>query len=91
MPSRFSLPTDPLIEVQLPNVDPDNAEADKAVPYKIIAKYRRVDPAVSLHSSSQRHDLTLCLPDSKNSRQSLESMPSRGKNVPSSALATVYA
>ncbi|GHJ90111.1 hypothetical protein NliqN6_6513 [Naganishia liquefaciens] len=30
---------------QLPNVDPDNAEADKAVPYKIIAKYRRVDPA----------------------------------------------
>jgi hypothetical protein len=29
-------------------VDPDTAEADKAVPYKIIAKYRRVDPAVSL-------------------------------------------
>ncbi|KAI5451183.1 hypothetical protein NCC49_002059 [Naganishia albida] len=30
---------------QLPNVDPDNGEADKAVPYKILAKYRRVDPA----------------------------------------------
>jgi uncharacterized protein YcbX len=30
---------------QLPNVDPDSGEADKAVPYKIIAKYRRVDPA----------------------------------------------
>ncbi|KAJ9108595.1 hypothetical protein QFC19_002311 [Naganishia cerealis] len=30
---------------QLPNVNPDTAEADKAVPYKILAKYRRVDPA----------------------------------------------
>lgn len=28
-------------------MDPDNGEADKAVPYKILAKYRRVDPAVS--------------------------------------------
>ncbi|KAJ9115884.1 hypothetical protein QFC22_005027 [Naganishia vaughanmartiniae] len=30
---------------QLPNVNPETAEADKAVPYKVLAKYRRVDPA----------------------------------------------
>ncbi|KAJ9107731.1 hypothetical protein QFC21_001191 [Naganishia friedmannii] len=30
---------------QLPNVNPETAEADKAVPYKLLAKYRRVDPA----------------------------------------------
>lgn len=82
MSCRFSLTDGLLIEVQLPNVDPDNAEADKAVPYKIIARYRRVDPAVSpLYLASQFHDLTMCAPDSKNSLQSLESMPSRGKNA----------
>lgn len=32
---------------QLPNVCPETAEQDKAVPFKVISKYRRVDPAVS--------------------------------------------
>ncbi len=31
---------------QLPNVDPDTGIADPALPYKVIAKYRRVDPEV---------------------------------------------
>jgi hypothetical protein len=38
----------PMPVYQLPNVNPETAEADKAVPYKILAKYRRVDPAVSV-------------------------------------------
>jgi hypothetical protein len=33
---------------QLPNVCPDTAEQDKVVPFKVISKYRRVDPAVSI-------------------------------------------
>lgn len=43
--------TDPSpMSIQVPNIEPETGVSDKAVPYKIIIRTRRVDPAVSCSS-----------------------------------------
>ena len=44
---------------QLPNVCPETGEPDKVVPFKIISKYRRVDPAVSVGAHRSAYSVEL--------------------------------
>jgi hypothetical protein len=68
---------------QLPNVCPETAEPDKVVPFKVISKYRRVDPAVSIGASAIRFS------DGRLGRKlKVGRSASHSKNIPLSLVST---